>query len=344
MDHVKIAAKIGLIVAMFALVAIGALGFAVLRMGMIDSAYAALIANVDDPAVRMARAYSNAQAYASAAYQLVVETSETGNAQLLTEAQEARTTVERYLAEARAGLARSGHAEFKARSDEAASQYRMVFAACDPILHAAARVMTVEDNARIAQRLNADCRPLVVAAPRFNRRLVTDLITFVNEGSAALGVTTAGSIRLMVALTGAGVAGTIPLALWVGLRRISAPLLRLTRVMDAFARGDLNQEVPGLGRRDELGQMARTVDVFKTHAREVVRRRGGRIWRARRTGSRRQWGRWCGMYRLRLVRCTEPPARCRRWRARPINGPRQWRRRRRRRVPACKRWPARRRS
>ena len=114
MDHVKIAARIGLIVALFALVAIGALGFAVLRIGMIDSAYAALIAKFDDPAVRMARANSNAQAYVSAAYQLVVETSETGNAQLLTEAQEAQTTVERYVAEAGAGLARSGHAEFKA--------------------------------------------------------------------------------------------------------------------------------------------------------------------------------------------------------------------------------------
>jgi len=43
--------------------------------------------------------------------------------------------------------------------------------------------------------------------------------------------------------------------------------------MQAFAGNDLKAEVPGLDRRDELGQMARTVEVFKNNALEVERLR-----------------------------------------------------------------------
>jgi methyl-accepting chemotaxis protein len=41
--------------------------------------------------------------------------------------------------------------------------------------------------------------------------------------------------------------------------------------MEAFARNELKAEVPGTGRRDEIGDMARTVEVFKTSSIEVER-------------------------------------------------------------------------
>lgn len=46
-------------------------------------------------------------------------------------------------------------------------------------------------------------------------------------------------------------------------RAVSGPLSALTAAMTRLARGDLDAPVVGAGRRDEIGAMARTVEVFK---------------------------------------------------------------------------------
>jgi methyl-accepting chemotaxis protein len=59
----------------------------------------------------------------------------------------------------------------------------------------------------------------------------------------------------------------VALALWYGLSRaIARPITRITGVMALLAEGDTGVTVKGLDRRDELGAMARAVDVFKLNA------------------------------------------------------------------------------
>ena len=54
-------------------------------------------------------------------------------------------------------------------------------------------------------------------------------------------------------------------------RKIIVPLTRLNRAMTEMAAGDLDLAVPGVERGDELGEMARTVEVFKKNGLEVER-------------------------------------------------------------------------
>ena len=49
-------------------------------------------------------------------------------------------------------------------------------------------------------------------------------------------------------------------------RGITKPLNRMTVAMKALADGSLDIEVPGIGRHDEVGEMAEAVEVFKTNA------------------------------------------------------------------------------
>jgi methyl-accepting chemotaxis protein len=49
-------------------------------------------------------------------------------------------------------------------------------------------------------------------------------------------------------------------------RGITRPLQRMTVAMKALAGGKLDVEVPGVGRRDEVGEMAEAVEVFKSNA------------------------------------------------------------------------------
>jgi methyl-accepting chemotaxis protein len=68
-----------------------------------------------------------------------------------------------------------------------------------------------------------------------------------------------GGVVLVLILLTAGVA-------WLVSRSITHPLGRLQRSMGRLAQGDLASEVPETERRDELGEMARAVEVFKRHA------------------------------------------------------------------------------
>jgi methyl-accepting chemotaxis protein len=52
---------------------------------------------------------------------------------------------------------------------------------------------------------------------------------------------------------------------------VATPILSMTQAMRRLAAGDLNMTVPGIGRRDEIGAMAETVQVFKNNAVEMQR-------------------------------------------------------------------------
>ncbi len=56
--------------------------------------------------------------------------------------------------------------------------------------------------------------------------------------------------------------------------RLSNPIVRITRAMGTLSAGDTRVEVPGVGRRDEIGQMASAVQVFKQSMIETDRLRG----------------------------------------------------------------------
>ncbi|NTJ42727.1 HAMP domain-containing protein [Agrobacterium larrymoorei] len=64
-------------------------------------------------------------------------------------------------------------------------------------------------------------------------------------------------------------AGAVLIALAAGLligSGISRPLLAMTSAMKRLANGETQVEIPGVGRKDEIGQMAETVQVFKDNA------------------------------------------------------------------------------
>ena len=58
---------------------------------------------------------------------------------------------------------------------------------------------------------------------------------------------------------------TIAVSMFVA-RGITRPLRRMTGTMNDLAGGKLDVEVPGIGRHDEIGEMANAVEVFKSNA------------------------------------------------------------------------------
>ena len=57
-------------------------------------------------------------------------------------------------------------------------------------------------------------------------------------------------------------------------RSVTNAIAGMVKAMVRLATGDMTTEIPGVGRRDEIGEMAGAVDVFKTNMIEAERLRG----------------------------------------------------------------------
>ena len=68
-----------------------------------------------------------------------------------------------------------------------------------------------------------------------------------------------GALLAIVALLG-----------WLFARSVTRPITHLTAGMNALAAGDLDVDVAGADKTDELGEMARAVEVFRANARQVA--------------------------------------------------------------------------
>ena len=76
------------------------------------------------------------------------------------------------------------------------------------------------------------------------------------------------TVILFSVLTGIAIAGLIG---WLLIRAISKPLSSMTAAMKSLATGDLAVAVPAIGRKDEIGDMAGAVQVFKDAAIQKLR-------------------------------------------------------------------------
>ena len=90
--------------------------------------------------------------------------------------------------------------------------------------------------------------------------------------AAAASASSAASAEFTFGLVlGAIVLAVALFAMWMVAVQIAGPLLGMAGAMRKLADGDLATNVPGVGRRDEIGNMAGAVEVFKVNATENER-------------------------------------------------------------------------
>jgi methyl-accepting chemotaxis protein len=94
---------------------------------------------------------------------------------------------------------------------------------------------------------------------------------------------TATAVRLAV---GALIVGL--LLAWAVSKSITTPVKEMTAAMTTLARGNLQVEVPALENRDEIGEMAHAVQVFKENAIEVERLKAEQIALERRAAEEKK--------------------------------------------------------
>jgi methyl-accepting chemotaxis protein len=110
------------------------------------------------------------------------------------------------------------------------------------------------------------------------RTLAADLTKFNNAEldtttakAAAASATAQSTVMITVGSGVAGLAICLGIGLWLAMAKIAKPLTRLGERMSTLAQGKLDTEIEGTERKDEIGQMARTVLVFRDSGLEKVR-------------------------------------------------------------------------
>jgi methyl-accepting chemotaxis protein len=102
-------------------------------------------------------------------------------------------------------------------------------------------------------------------------KLDNERITAADKLSAAASAHANSTTIMMVVVGFAGLVIGVGIGLWVAMAKIARPLVGLGVRMDALAQGKLDTEIEGTERKDEIGQMARTVLVFRDAGLEKVR-------------------------------------------------------------------------
>ena len=265
LDNLKIVWKLGLIVAVLGSALVGIVAYSTVQLAGTVEDFSELISD-QSANIGLVRAQRRAETYHAALYALLTETTDEANASRMKTAVEARDGI--------AGLLQAAAKDSAIQANEIrnfASRFQATFAACDPILLAAAKSTTAQENAKVGERAHKECDPSIDRLLDELQKFSLATVDRVNKQRAALRAEAAATTRNVLLVGGAGLLIGVLAALFIGLKSLSGPVARLKEAMGRLANNDLTTEVPEIARRDEIGEMAKTVEVFKTNGLEVAR-------------------------------------------------------------------------
>ncbi|WP_207461545.1 methyl-accepting chemotaxis protein [Azospirillum sp. SYSU D00513] len=129
------------------------------------------------------------------------------------------------------------------------------------------------------QNRNDEAQRLSDTEARAHRSKATELaenaVAF-NKKAVHQGVADAGAVAqdaevMIWSVTGAGLSLSSALLFWILVRLVARPLVRMAGAMGTLAGGDLGVTVEGTARKDEVGALARSLQVFKDNGIEMRR-------------------------------------------------------------------------
>ena len=146
-----------------------------------------------------------------------------------------------------------------------ANKVKQAMPAADQAVDELARILATADMAAL-KAFNDQTLYAAIDPMSGNIGALVDLQIRVaqQDGEAAASAARIGlMVMCAIALLAAGL---LAFATNVVVRQVTAPIMAMTRAMNRLAEGDNAVEIPAVGQRDELGQMAGAVQVFKDNA------------------------------------------------------------------------------
>ncbi|KDR89048.1 MULTISPECIES: methyl-accepting chemotaxis protein [Agrobacterium] len=262
LQNASIRTKILSLILPLCIVGLGAAAFMSTRYKEADTAYSLFIANDNAALVELARANRNLVALAYGAYQVMAYDV---NGPEIKAAKQAYSDSKGALLQ-RLNNVKTVFPEESAAMDAFIAQSQAITAMTDKAVELG---MANRNEESAAQLLKADAS--IQATSVALTALLDKLAKGVVEGSDELTDQTNSTIFTSLVVVGIAFAVGIILALFVASRGITTPIARLRERMVSLAGGETATEIDGMARRDEVGQMAKAVQVFRENAIERIR-------------------------------------------------------------------------
>jgi methyl-accepting chemotaxis protein len=264
LSDLRINSKIMMAIAVIAVISIANSLYSGQQVNAIDQTYTSLINHEEAMTLANARAARFLMTYMRDIYSLVMETTDEGNAQgkARVEATEkelwTREREVRDLLPSRAAEVERAYAPAHAGIED-----------CRPVVKAAAEATDPQDIVKVGLRMKNECGPKLAAAQAALSDFTNTLLATATQRASTASAAAHHTSTLLLVGNLVGLALGIGAMLWIVRAGIAAPLRGLGRIMGELAGGNLDIEIPGTGRKDEVGEMARTVQVFKDNAQRV---------------------------------------------------------------------------
>jgi methyl-accepting chemotaxis protein len=172
-NNLRMPAKIGLITAVLGAVMIALVSYIAAKMSSLDASYSDIVRRIDTSTTLVARTARRAETYRAAAFELLVETTDAGNARLLKVTVDSAESVLEGLNKVKKDVP-----EKTAELEGQIERFTRAFAACKPVIQYASTTTTAEDNVKAAERLRAECNGVLQEAVASQLQLAENMIAF----------------------------------------------------------------------------------------------------------------------------------------------------------------------
>jgi methyl-accepting chemotaxis protein len=264
LENLKVASKVMLSLALMALIVVGAVIYASVRMYSIDSGYSSLLDQDAGMSKLLGWASQRLTAEGHLEYQLILESTPKGVETL------------------KAKMAKN-EKEFHDLAAQAKGKNPAMAGRIDQIAQGFDTVLNLGKQAQDLVEKSHDVEALDLVRQKFDPALTkmeTDLTTLVEEVDATmqrdaktLTSSTSTTVLTTQIMVGIGLIAVFGLALVITLFGVSKPLTSMSEIMGELAKGRFDVDVFGQNRVDEIGVIARSVQVFKENGRAMEKMR-----------------------------------------------------------------------
>lgn len=228
------------------------------KMRSIDVAYSGLIDEEVTAAIATARANRNFQSIRAAIGELLMATDQTVLDRAKSEFEGAVS-----LFTSQMDTAISSLPDQKNLLEIKTEGLRIANLACKEVIEAALATTDAAENQKIQKQFLTGCQPEIVKLAKVMTENTAQIIKSTEVESNELTATTNSIVFYSLAGIVVGMSIVILLGVVVIRSSVTNPISRLASTMGVLANGDLTAIVEGAERRDEVGTMAKAVQVFK---------------------------------------------------------------------------------
>lgn len=248
-------AKIVALVALLSALAVALVVYSLDHLRMVDRDYRALLEREAQAAVLVTAAAQDLSDASRVVYAVLTEQEEEKMRAALLVLRSQQSSFEAKMAAATPLLPAQA-----ARLQAIGAQQVRLFTLADSVVESAARWR----GDRSLQIIHEQFEPLLAQLRENMEQVRGSTVARFQRASEELGRATDRTVRNTAWASGLALVAAIALALWFSLLHITRPIRRLTRSMERLAGRDYAHAIAYTGRGDEVGQMAQTLEVFRS--------------------------------------------------------------------------------